>query len=181
MGERRLADVEAAIGRIGCDGHRWLDSVDIELGRWVRLKCEFGCPAYGQRAVCPPNLPSLAECRELFGEYRRIALLHFVVQVADPEERHLATRERNARLLALEREAFLLGHPRAFALYVDPCHVCPECSPQREGCKRQAEARPSPEGMCVDVFTTARRAGLPIEVLTDRRAPMNRYGMLLLE
>jgi predicted metal-binding protein len=181
MAETRLAEVEAALGRTGCAGHRWLSAQDVVLARWVRLKCEFGCPSYGHQACCPPNLPPLAECRQLFGEYARIALLHFPLAVPRPEERHQATRAINARLLALEREAFLLGHPKAFALYTDPCHVCPECSPRREECKRLAEARPSPEGLCVDVFSTARRAGLPIQVLTDLGDTMNRYALLLLD
>ncbi|HOX44345.1 MAG TPA: DUF2284 domain-containing protein [Myxococcota bacterium] len=181
MGEKRREAVEAAIRATGCAGSRWLGPEGVVLGRWVRLKCEFGCGHYGHKAVCPPNLPPLEECRALFGEYARIALLHFPVEVPRPEDRHQATRELNTRLLALEREAFLLGHPRAFVLYVDPCHVCAECSPRRVECKDLRAARPSPEGLCVDVFSTVRRAGLPIEVLTDKGQAMNRYALLLLE
>jgi hypothetical protein len=42
-------------------------------------------------------------------------------------------------------------------------------------------ARPSPEGLAVDVFTTARNCGYEIKVLTDYSEEMNRYGFLLIE
>jgi len=35
--------------------------------------------------------------------------------------------------------------------------------------------------MAVDVFSTARRCGYPIQVLTDYDQPMNRYALLLIE
>ena len=38
-----------------------------------------------------------------------------------------------------------------------------------------------PEGMAVDVFSTVRQYGLPIEVLDDYKKLMNRYAFLLVE
>jgi hypothetical protein len=35
--------------------------------------------------------------------------------------------------------------------------------------------------MAVDVFSTVRRIGYPIEVLADYRQAMNRYAFLLIE
>jgi hypothetical protein len=35
--------------------------------------------------------------------------------------------------------------------------------------------------MAVDVFSTVRQYGLPIEVLTDYEGVMNRYAFLLIE
>jgi hypothetical protein len=43
------------------------------------------------------------------------------------------------------------------------------------------QARPSPESMAVDVFSTVRQVGYPIEVLSDYAQAMNRYAFLLLE
>jgi predicted metal-binding protein len=42
-------------------------------------------------------------------------------------------------------------------------------------------ARPCPEALAVDVFSTVRRAGFPIEVLTEYNQEMNRYALLLVE
>lgn len=41
--------------------------------------------------------------------------------------------------------------------------------------------RPSPEGMAVDVYTTVRQFGFPIQVLADYAQAMNRYAFLLVE
>jgi predicted metal-binding protein len=40
-------------------------------------------------------------------------------------------------------------------------------------------ARPCPEALGVDVFSTLRKAGFPIEVLTEYGQKMNRYAFLL--
>lgn len=38
-----------------------------------------------------------------------------------------------------------------------------------------------PEGLAVDVFSTARKCGYDINVLTDYGQAMNRFGILLVE
>lgn len=42
-------------------------------------------------------------------------------------------------------------------------------------------ARPTLEAYWVDVFTTARKFGYPIEVLKNTSRETNRYGLLLVE
>ena len=172
--------LDTALAR-GADEARWIEPASIVVARWVRLKCEFGCPWYGQGAACPPNLPSVDACRELFAEYRRALLLRFSGSVDSPEARHAWTREINESLLALERDVFLAGHAKAFVLFVDPCNICDSCAATRLGCHDKARSRPSPEGLGVDVFATAEAAGMPIGVLTDHDQVMNRYAMLLVD
>lgn len=172
--------VDTALAR-GADEARWVEPGSIVVARWVRMKCEFGCPLFGKGAACPPNLPPIEQCRELFGEYRRALLLRFSGSVESPEARHVWTREINESLLALERDVFLAGHPKAFVLFVDPCNLCEQCAGARHDCHDKARARPSPEGLGVDVFATAEAAGMPIRVLTDFDQTMNRYAMLLVD
>jgi predicted metal-binding protein len=131
--------------------------------------------------VCPPYGPSFEECQRFFLEYADAAILHFKGAVAKPEDRHAWTRAINGRLLQLERAAFLAGFPKAFVLFVDPCNLCESCEGTPAGCRNPQGARPSPEGLCVDVFSTVRKCSLSIEVLTDYTQVMDRYGMLLLE
>lgn len=163
----------------GADDLAWIAASNVTIARWVRMKCEFGCDWYGNCAACPPNLPSIEECRELFGEYDQVLLLRFSRAVAEPDQRHAWTREINRSLLALERDVFLAGHPKAFVLFVDPCNLCDDCAPTRRSCHEKSLARPSPEGFGIDVFTTARTAGMPLRVLTDFDQVMNLYAMLL--
>ena len=54
-------------------------------------------------------------------------------------------------------------------------------SSARAECKDKKHARPCPEALGVDVFSTVRALGYPIDVLTDYDQQMNRYSFLLVE
>jgi predicted metal-binding protein len=174
-------ELEARFAAHGCTAFKWVEPKDIVVSQWVRVKCTFGCPGYGRNATCPPNVPSVAECRQFFDEYHTAALFHFAKAVDKPEDRKEWGKTVNATLLKLEREVFLAGHQQAFLLFMDTCHNCPECPGLRSRCKDPASARPTPEAFAVDVFSTARKQGFPIEVLADYTQPMNRYAILLVE
>ena len=172
---------ESILDRHPFRDYRWLDPAEIIVSQWVRMKCQFGCPHFGRAASCPPNTPSVEECRALFREYRRAAVLHFEHIAPEASERRAWSAHTNRDLAALERDVFLAGYPMAFVLFMDSCHLCAECVPHRAECKEPALSRPSPESMAVDVFSTVHRIGYPIDVLTDLTAPMNRYAFLLIE
>jgi predicted metal-binding protein len=154
---------------------------DIIVSPWVRMKCIYGCDDYGRNASCPPNTPSLAECAAFFHDYETGTLMHFPHRVDKPEDRRPWSRQMNQGLLKLERDVFLAGFPKAFLLFMDCCRLCAECPGGRAECRNPLSARPSPEGMAVDVFGTVRQAGYPISVLTDYDQEMNRYAFLLIE
>ncbi|MHA1968215.1 MAG: DUF2284 domain-containing protein, partial [Candidatus Hodarchaeales archaeon] len=46
----------------GFDSYKWIGTDKIVISNWVRMKCMYGCPEYGKRAACPPNVPSVEEC-----------------------------------------------------------------------------------------------------------------------
>jgi predicted metal-binding protein len=172
-------DLEKIFGSLGYGDFKWMDPAAIQVSQWVRMKCMFGCGEYGKNASCPPNVPSVAECEKFFREYRTAAVFHFSRSFDKPEDRHGWTRKVNRELLALERAVFLAGNPRAFLLFMDTCGFCKECAGERADCKEPRGARPTPEAMAVDVFSTVRAAGYPIEVLTDTTQEMNRYAFLM--
>ena len=59
--------------------------------------------------------------------------------------------------------------------------TCPPNVPSAAECRGpRARARP-PRLWPVDVFSTVRKHGLPIEVLSEYDQPMNRYAFLLIE
>jgi predicted metal-binding protein len=175
---RKLEDVFA---KHGFADFRWIDPATIVVAQWVRMKCLYGCPDYGKAGTCPPNTPPVAECERFFRDYSTAVLFHFEKTVAKPEDRHEWTRGINRRLSDLERDVFLAGHVKAFLLFMDTCTLCTPCSGTRAECKDPKRARPSPDAMAVDVFSTILRAGYPIEVLTDYGRAMNRYAFLLVE
>jgi predicted metal-binding protein len=97
-----------------------------------------------------------------------------------PEDRFAWTRKVNLGLTKLEREVFLSGYEKAFLLFMDSCVICEKCSGDRATCKQPRLSRPTPEAMAVDVFSTVRKAGYPIEVLADTSLAMNRYAFLMI-
>lgn len=165
----------------GASDFRWIDPAEIVVAQWVRLKCSFGCDSYGRNASCPPNTPSVADCRSFFREYSIGAIFRFTNAVMEPDDRFDWTRKVSMELLNLERDIFMAGYPKAFLLFMDCCNICKECAKTRDACRNRKMARPSPQGMGVDVFATVRAFGFPIDVLTDYRQEMNRYAFLLLE
>ena len=141
---------------------------EVFTAAWVRLKCQYGCGAYGSNLLCPPHSPTPDATRKVLDGYEQAILIH--------GDRHTDMRRV---VSALEREAFLAGHYKAFGFASGPCSLCDECALE-EGCRRPEEARPAMEACGIDVFLTARTAGLPIEVVKNRRCEQNYYSLLLL-
>ena len=160
---------------------KWINPAQIVVSQWVRMKCAYGCKSYGRIASCPPNVPSVPECRSFIEEYTDAVVFHKTKSVPKPEDRHKWTKQVNLKLLEVEREVFIGGFPKAFLLFLDSCYLCDNCTGKRSDCKQPGTSRPSPEGMAIDVFSTVRKIGYPIEVLSDYSQNMNRYAFLFIE
>jgi len=173
--------VEAIARKHGCEDFAWISGQDVQVRQWVGLKCMYGCGSCGRKGGCPPAVPAIGECRELFKEYEHILILHLVARFARPEDRKEWSRKRNLELLPIEHEVFLAGHPKAFLLFMDECRVCKECPGRLEECRHPSLSRPCPEALGVDLFSAVRQVGLPMEVLTEYEQEMNRYAFLLVE
>ena len=143
---------------------------DVETAAWVRLKCQFGCGCYGQCLVCPPFTPSPQQMRKVLDAYRRAVLIHFA-----PEA------EIKATVADLERDFFLRGAWKAFGLGAGPCYFCKECNVEEQQCQYPERARPAMEACGIDVFSTAKKAGFPIEVVRTTRQCPNYYGLILVD
>ena len=172
--------VEKILKEHGFPDFKWVSGKDIEVVRWARMKCLFGCPNYGTRGTCPPNVLSVEESREFFREYETIAVIRIAASVQEIGDHRKWSRDTNRRLLELEKSVFKSGWPKAFALYVDGNCLCDECTGSRLDCTEKAGARPSPEALAVDVFSVVKKCGFPIEVLVTPDGEMNRYAFLLL-
>ena len=90
---------------------------------------------------------------------------------------------------ALELEVFLAGHYKAFAFLCGPCDLCRKCvclaSRTKKGkaaaCQHPDLARPAMEAAGIDVFATARAAGLPIEVVRTTDSLQDYYTLVLVD
>jgi predicted metal-binding protein len=66
----------------------------------------------------------------------------------------------------VESKAMALGFPYALGLIGGECMLCPGCVGTVSGkaCRRPYEARPSMEGVGIDVVQTSIKAGLPFDI-----------------
>jgi len=173
--------LESIFERHDCADFKWIDPREIVVAQWVRMKCTFACSSYSRNATCPPNVPSVTDCRAFFQEYACGVLFRFSHSVERPEDRKPWMRKVLKCLMQVEREVFLAGNPKAFLLPPDNCSLCTDCPGVLQECRHPGNIRPAPEAMAIDVFSTVRKYGYPIEVLTDYDQAMNRYGFLLVE
>jgi predicted metal-binding protein len=155
---------------LGAAGARVISPKQVFTAEWVRRKCQYGCGGYGKRLTCPPYSPTPQQTRRMLDEYETAILVHC------PS----GWKKVKDIVAALEREAFLSGYYKAFAMGSGPCHLCDVCDLEG-GCRHPYQARPSMEACGIDVYRTARTAGFPIEVVRDHTCPQNYYGLLLLD
>ncbi|MFC2170247.1 DUF2284 domain-containing protein, partial [Acidobacteriota bacterium] len=174
-------ELEAIFKRYGFSNFKWIEPENIVVSEWVRMKCRYGCDEYGRTATCPPEVPSVSDCRGFFREYKKIAVFAFPKKVDKPEDRYAWARELNLKLLDLEREVFTSGYQKTFLLFLDSCGLCEACPGAKRKCKKPEMARPTAEALAMDVFSTIRQINYPIEVLSDYSQEMNRYAFLLIE
>ncbi len=148
----------------------------VVTATWVRLRCQFGCSESGLCATCPPHSPTPETTRKMLDEYRTAILLH----ASATEPLRKIARE-------LERTIFLAGYYKAFAFLCGPCWLCKTCvalagkGRKPAACKHPELARPAMEAAGIDVFATARAAGLPIAVVRTEECPQDYYALLLVE
>jgi predicted metal-binding protein len=173
----------------------------VVVAEWVRLKCRYGCRAYGKHLCCPPYAPTPEEMRKVISEYDSAVLAWFEVKPVMkllPEHTHHAMWEPLARIhqtiYQLEREAFLSGFYKAFGLGALPCTLCESCIIQEKldkndtihpldvlKCRHKDLMRPSMEACGIDVFKTLENAGFNLTILKDYAKSLMLVGMVLLE
>ena len=102
-------DLESIFKKHELNDYKWIDPKKIIVAQWVRLKCRFGCEDYG-RVVCPPNMPSVEECRAFFHEYTNAVIFKFDSDSNDLSEQKTWTKQCNSRLLKAEKVVFFSGY-----------------------------------------------------------------------
>jgi len=165
----------------GFSDFKWMAAKDIIVAQWVRFRCMFGCPQYGKSCMCPPNVPTIEECREMISEYNDVAVFHFEKQCENQEDKKAWSRDTALKLSKLEREVFLAGYYKTLLVSFSSCELCESCIGNRAECKNPRLARPGADSLGIDVYATVRGIGYPIQVLKDKTESMNRYAFLLIE
>lgn len=168
---RRHSRKDMLLAHARQSGFQWagiIQTDEVVVAPWVRLKCRFGCSHYGSSLVCPPFSPDEKQMRDLLSAYTHGLL----VQGEPPAGRF------HEGLLTLERKLFLGGHPEALAFGAGPCSVCPDCDVAGR-CRFPAKARPSLEACGVDVYDTVRKAGIVLEPAQHPLSYVKYVGLVL--
>lgn len=135
----------------------------------VYYKCLYGCPSYNSSKMCPPNTPHPRDFERALRKFRWGVII---------QTRPMDITEM---VVAVEREAFLLGHYLALGLKGGKCFLCSECTVPDEPCRHPDMARPSMEALGIDVFATLKNAGIPAGVKTTGEEEWFFYGLILVE
>jgi predicted metal-binding protein len=156
------------------------DAVVIETSKvfteaWVRMKCQYGCSMFGKGLCCPPRTPTPEEMRKILDSYKYGILLHRHIQKG---YKHIS--DFNEIIVDLERNVFLDGYYKAWAIGSGPCTRCKECNITGT-CLHPEKARPSMESCGINVYRTARESNLPIQVVKDHSQDRDIYGLVLVE
>lgn len=150
----------------------------VKTAEWVRMKCTFGCEGYGGYLTCPPHSPTPEQTARMLGDYRSAILIAF--QFNRASQRPRVSKLSKRLVVDLEREAFLDGYHKAYAMASGPCRFCRTCDVDAD-CKHPELARPSMEACGIDVFTTARNNGLKINVVRDYKDGVTYCNLLLID
>lgn len=179
-----------------------LEGKDVILDPRVRLKCMVPqCANYGRNLMCPPNVMDLDTFSDVLKRYEHLILVQYPIpmdtdfmkayedssieDIYDSGEykERMARSERQFQDLMgqLESDALSMGFRFAAAFTGGPCRLCDECVGQGSGerCRHPFRSRPSMEAMGIDVYLTARNAGLPFEIPAKDRPVWN--GLLMVE
>jgi predicted metal-binding protein len=175
-----LNDWVARALELGADAAQTIQPSDVAVADWVPLKCRYGCGCYGTRLTCPPWSPPPDVTRQVLSHYQRALLLRIDGGTGGLEEEDRQRRRLAEIAAALERELFLDGHYRVWAMGSGPCPFCKECN-LAGPCRFPRKARPSMEGCGIDVYSTVRQAGWEIEVVPTVRAPFRLFSLVLME
>lgn len=181
---RTVADPGALRSRaleLGASDAAILAPSEVVTAEWVRMKCLYGGCTSGRCLTCPPHSPEPARTRVLLDEYRTVLLLRLDVPRFEAGEWLAWSRRLAGIALDLERELFLGGHYRAFAIAGGrPCDLDQVCG-RPEECDVRAQVRPGPVGCGIDVFATAAHAGWPLDVVHSADDPYHLHGLVLVD
>lgn len=162
----------------GASAIKFIEPRDVITANWVRQKCKFGCKNYGTRYTCPPYSPTPEETRKVLDEYTKAYIIKYEGFLGfdeyPPKRLNDAMTDLSLHVCKavfdMERHAFLSGYYKAFSYGAHRCRKCDVCAvmESNKGCRFPYEARPSMESAGMDVFLTAKNAGMTTEVVRNR-------------
>ena len=185
MTEEDFAPLIAKAKELGASAAVPVKVETIKTGLWTRMKCQYGCPNYGQTLCCPPHAPDAEFMKKFLRDYTWSLLLQLTIPfdaeaAADWNEYDKKiNRALTDLVIGVEKEAFLQNHYKAFGLKAGRCRLCDECTLTR--CRHPDLARPAAEACGIDVMALAHDNGFDSHVLRGPVKEFAIYGLVLVE
>jgi len=181
--DHSMKQLQSEAIQLGATKAKVIPLSSIVIDERVRLKCLIPlCDKYNQNLMCPPNLPSVEEFRRSLKKYSKALYVQLAFEkkgkVSKTEIRRYGLRLHKI-IHELERKALSLGYPLAAGLIGGSCKLCRKCVGPAGLCKHPLMARPSMEGMGIDVIRTAKNIELPFDFSSQNRLFWN--GLLLID
>jgi predicted metal-binding protein len=177
----RMSEVRKYVKRafsMGMTKAKIINTDNIVVKNWVRIKCQYGCGGYGRRLTCPPYSPTPEYTQKMVGEYSKALLMQ--IEDISPKKQMKMNRKLENIVAELEREIFLDGYYKAFGMASGPCRVCQKCDTSKP-CKYPDKARPAMEACGIDVYQTVRNSGFRLEVVKEEDSCWTYNGLILVE
>lgn len=147
---------------------------NVVVDERVRFQCSYsGCREYGKRLMCPPHTPEVEDFKKVLSRYFMALLVQLQNPITDQEnwlpETDAAALKLHEAVYKIEKKAFSMGFPFAAGLIGGSCKLCNTCAvAEGDGCIHREKARPSMEGLGIDVLATCKNAGYEVMFSPDR-------------
>ncbi len=102
---------------MGIEGVKIIDPDSIVTAEWVRMKCQYGCPGFGESLCCPPHTPTPDMTRKVIDSYQKAILLH--QRLRKGEKRGEKANTFREAVVCLEIKMFLDGYYKAWSMVWD--------------------------------------------------------------
>jgi len=203
--EKNLQDLCKLARKLGATNAVSFNAKGVVVDERVRLKCCVPvCDDYGLNLMCPPNVMSVQEFREILARYNKAILIQIELRIPAEMRTEIGKADDVAALYKnvgflnsykkhfnpiklklhhiirkVEAQAFSLGYRFAAGFIAGSCKLCPECSAIKsdKSCRHPFRARPSMEAMGIDAYQTAKNAGLPFDIPPKNKTVWN--GLVL--
>jgi predicted metal-binding protein len=154
---------------LGASQAKLLDTDAIQFDRRALLKCRFGCNRWGRYWTCQPHVGmTMEDFQESLKKYSRA----LVIQSSDPRVGQDVTVE-------IEKIA-MLEHGALYTFGMCLCVLCEECA-YPDPCKYPHKARPSMDGLGIDITKTVEPLGFQVEFDAEGKFLPAWYTMVLLD
>lgn len=182
-----------------------LNAKAVVVDERVRLKCRVPpCDDYGSNLMCPPYVMSVQEFREVLSKYSWAVLIQIEASITDGLKNEIQQADDVAAFYESEKSrdiykkvfgpvklklhrtvnkvearANMLGYRFATGSKAGSCGLCSECIVENSNgiCRHPYQSRPAMEAVGIDVFETAKNAGLPFDFSVKDKAVWN--GLVL--